>query len=354
MTTIYGILGIQDRDTTVDSVGQRTTFDATTELLNRHNEDVNAVSAVFIEETITEYQDNYYLPGGGKMQKSTRLSRPGAVKPLGSYTTAYDLEDWRDQLAWDDISIAYMTLAKYNTAVQNITMRHLNTKRDNIIRHLINNTNDTSYVDEIRGALTIRRLANTDGTTYPPVIGSDTGADDNHYLASGYASSAISSTNNPFPVVRDEIAEHFGPGNVVAFVNNAQRGKIEALPDFIPVNDPNVTAGSATPTVSGAPTGLPGIVFGYVNNVWVVEWRWWPADYLFATDLDQPAPLVRRIDEPTNIKGRGILELVAQQQEFPLTESFWRFREGYGVGNRLNGVVMKFMAGSYDVPAAYQ
>lgn len=352
MSTIYGLLGIEDRDTTVDSVGQRAVYEATTEILNRHNADVAAALALFVGETTTDYQESYFLPGGGMMQQSTRLTRPGAVKPLGSYTVAYDLLDFRDQLAWDDVALAYMSLAKYNVALQNITMRHLNTVRFQVLRHLLNPTNAT-FVDEIRGSLTIRRLANTDSTTYPPVIGSDSGADDNHYLASGYTTANISSTNNPFPTVREELEEHFGQGDPIMFINNAERAKIEALPDFIPVSTPEVREGSATPTVSGAPTNVPGRVIGRVNDVWVAEWRWMPATYSLTVDLMQPAPLNKRIDEPTSIKGRGILELVAEQMEFPLSESFWRCREGYGVANRLNGVAMKFTAGSYDAPTVY-
>lgn len=352
MTTIYGLLGIEDRDTTVDSVGQRAVYEATTEILNRHNADVAAAGATFVQETTTDYQEVYYLPGGGMMQKSTRLTRPGAVKPIGSYTVAYDLEDFRDQLAWDDVALAYMSLAKYNVALQNITMRHLNTVRFSILKHLLNPTNAT-FTDEIRGSLTIRRLANTDGTTFPPVIGSDSGADDNHYLSAGYATSAISSTNNPFPVVREELAEHFGVGDPVMFINQAERPKIEALPDFIPISTAQVQEGSATPTVSGAPTGIPGRVIGRANDVWISEWRWMPATYSLTIDLMQPSPLIKRIDVPTSIKGRGVLELVAEQMEFPLTESYWRCREGYGVANRLNGVAMFFSASAYSAPAAY-
>lgn len=354
MTTIYGLLGIEDRDATVDSVGQRTVYEATQELLDRHNEDVRAATAIFVQETTTDYQENYWLAGGGMMQLSTRLTRPGAVKPVDSYTVAYDLLDFRDQLAWDDISMAYMTLAKYNMAVQNIAIRHANTVRHQILRHLLNPTNAT-FVDEIRGSLTVRRLANGDGTLFPPVIGSDTAADDTHYLESGYAAADISDTNNPFATIRAELDEHWGAGDIVAFINNAQRAKVEALTDYIPVSSRYVQEGSATPTIVGnGPANVPGTVIGRINDVWVSEWRWMPANYILAVDTMQPAPLKRRIDEPTGIRGRGRLELVAEQEEFPLTESFWRFREGYGVANRLNGVVIELgTSGSFTVPTLY-
>lgn len=354
MSTIYGILGIQDRDTTVDSVGQRTVYEAVNMLVDRHNADMEAAQSVFVEETITDYQETYWLPGGGKMQESTRLTRPGAVKPIGSYTVAYDLRDARDQVAWDDITGAYLTLNKLQTALRSVMIRHANWVRFQILKHLLNNVNAT-FVDEIRGSLTIRRLANTDSTTYPPVIASESEADDNHYLESGYAATAISDTNNPFPVVRNEIQEHFGEGEIVAFINQAETPEVQALTNFVPVGDRFVRPGDATATIAGGPSrSVPGTIIGRVDNVWVVEWMWMPASYLLALDIQQPGPLKMRIDEPTTIRGRGRLELVAEQEEFPLRESFWRDRRGYGVGNRLSAVVMEFgTGGTFSIPSGY-
>jgi hypothetical protein len=286
------------------------------------------------------------------MQESDRLTRPGAVKPIGSYTVAYDLRDARDQVAWDDITGAYLTLNKLQAALQSVMIRHANWVRFHILKHLFNNTNAT-FVDEVRGSLTIRRLANSDSTTYPPVIGSDSEADDNHYLESGYLASAISDTNNPFVTIRDELEEHTGMGDIVAFINNAQRAKVEALTDFVEPARVGVREGDATAIATDAPNA-PGRFLGRVSEIAVFEWRHIPANYILAIDLMQPAPLKMRIDEPTGIRGRGRLELVAEQEEFPLRESFWRDRRGYGVANRLNGVVMELgNGGTYTVPTAY-
>lgn len=353
MSTIWGVLGIADRDTTVDYVGQTSTFEAITELVNRHNQELAAASGVFIEMETTDYQETYYLPAGGMLQESTRLTRPGAVKSTGSYTTAYDLRDGRDQMGWDDVSLAYMTLNQVQAQLRTVLIRDQNWTRHHILKHLLNKTNAT-FVDEIRGSLTVRRLANSDSTSYPPVIGSSSEADDNHYLVSGYTAANISDTNNPFVTLRDEVEEHFGAGDMVAFINNAQRAKVEALTNFVPVSDRYIQEGASTPTVAGMPMGVPGSVLGRIDDMWVVEWRWIPANYIFALDTMQPAPLKKRVDLPTNIAGRGALALVAEQEEFPLMSSFWRHREGYGVGNRLNGVAMELTTdGSYDTPAAY-
>lgn len=353
MSTIFGVLGIQDRDTTVDSVGQRTVYEAVTELVNRYTADSEAATRVFVQEETTIYQENYFLPGGGMMQESDRLTRPGAVKPEGYYTVAYDLRDARDQVAWDDISLAYLTLNKLNTALQTVIIRHANWRRFQILKHLLNGTNAT-FTDEIRGSLTIRRLANTDSTTYAPVIGALSGADDNHYLESGYASASISDTNNPYVTLRNEVEEHFGTSNMVAIINNAQRTVTEALTSFVPPARVGVREGDATAVATDAPAGVPGRFIGRVDEVAVFEWRYMPANYIVALDLNQPAPLKKRIDEPTGIRGRGRLELVTTQDEFPLHESFWRAREGYGVANRLAAAVMELgTGGTYSIPSGY-
>lgn len=353
MSTIWGVLQIADRHTTVDSVGQRAVYEAVDVLVQRHTVELAAASSVFIEEETTDHSETYYLPAGGMLQEGTRLTRPAAVKPSGSYSTAYDLRDGRDQMAWDDVSLAYMTLNQLNTALRTVLIRDQNWVRFHILKHLLNKTNAT-FADEIRGNLTICRLANGDGSLYPPVIGSSSEAEDTHYLVSGYTAANISDTNNPFITIKREISEHFGDGEVAVFFNDAQTQKIEALTDFVPVSDRYVREGSATPTLSSVISGVPGTVKGRINGVWAVEWNWIPANYLYGQDLLLPGPLKKRIDVPENIAGRGMLELIAEQQELPLTGSFWRHREGYGVGNRLNGVAMELTTdGSYDTPATY-
>jgi hypothetical protein len=74
---------------------------------------------------------------------------------------------------------------------------------------------------------------------------------------------------------------------------------------------------------------------------------------MLAVHLEAPAPVIKRVDPAATGLGRG-LQLVAEDESFPFTASFWRHRFGFGVGNRLNGVVMELgTGGTYTVPAAY-
>lgn len=353
--TVYGVLGIQDANRTINDVGQVVAFTAVQELITRQNESVTDATRVFVGSTTTGVEETYEQPGGGMMQEADRLTRPAAVKGGGRYTVGFPLRDARDQLAGDDITYAYMTLERLNTFVGNIFLRHLNWVRFNILKAFLNNANYT-FEDETlsQRLIGVKRFANTDGTIYAPVIsGVLDGADDNHYLVAGYLSSAINNTNNPFPVMRREIAEHFGEGDQVAFINSAQTLAVSALSGFIPFDDPKITPAFNAQRITSAAPNVPGLVIGRIARTWISEWDYIPADYMVGLDLNTEPPLRKRVDA-VPVAGSGALALIARQQEFPLQEAFWRCREGYGVANRLNGVVMQFKAsGVYDIPTAY-
>jgi hypothetical protein len=353
MATIFGALGMADRDTFEDAVMQRSAWNLINEYAAATQADLDKALAMFVqpgEETI--HSERYHLPAGGMMQRSANRTRPGAVKPTNSWDVSYPIEDFRDQVASDFVANAYMTAAQLESQVTAIAERYKNTKRYMVLRALLNATNET-FADEKYGSLTIRRLANADGAVYMPLIGSSTElTGHSHYLGTNYTSANISDTNNPFVTVRDHLEEHFGDSTMVAFINNAQRAKVEALTAFAD-RVPGATRAADNERVleeQGLPS-VPGRIIGAINDVIVSEWRWIPADYMLAGSLDQAQPLKKRVDEPESLRG---FKLIATQQEFPLNESFWIAREGYGAANRLNGVALQFVAStSYTTPAAY-
>lgn len=355
MATIFGVLGMADRDTFEDTTAQRAAWETINEYAARTQADLDAATAVFVQTETDVHAERYFMPAGGMMQASANRTRPGAVKPVTTYDVAYPIDDWRDQIASDFVATAYMSAAQLDAQVKGIAERYKNTKRFAILKALLNSTNDT-FVDQKYGSLTIRRLANatsgSDTTVYPPLIGTSSEATEDHYIETGYSAASISDTNNPFVTGRDEIEEHFGDGMIVAFINNAQRAKSEALTNFAE-RVPGATKPADNNAVlldQGLPS-VPGRIIGAINDVIVSEWRWIPANYILFVDLSQPAPLKKRVDEPASLRG---FKLVAEQQEFPLQESFWMAREGYGVANRLNGVVLELgTGGTYTIPTAY-
>lgn len=359
MSGIFGALQLSDNDRSyVNTIGQRVVYDAVKRLIDQHNEDVRLAYGVFVGESTSDFKRRYKLPGGGYLQKRAPNGKPGLVKAYGEWDIALPLEDFGAGIGGNDVAIAYMTIQELDRHIDTVTMQNLNTIRREILVALLNNDN-YSFVDPINGTLTCVPLANGDAVIYPPAAGSDTEGTDNHYLESGYAYTAISDTNNPFKTIHEELVQHnggtTGGESVAVFINPDETPYVEALTDFDPVNDRFVVPGANIDQVVGLPANLPGRVIGRCNSCWVVEWRWTPSHYMIGLELDPstPRPLIERIDPVDTGLGSG-LQLVAVDEKYPFTEAFYRNRFGFGVGNRLNGVVMELgTGGSYTIPTAY-
>lgn len=357
MSTIYGALGVNDHERVfLNTLGQRVVYDAVQQVLAEHNADVAAAISILVEETTSDHKLRYKLPGSGRLQRLGNQSQGAAVKAYGGWDVAFPLEEFGAQISPNRIDFAYMTAQDLARHLESIRIQDLNTLRFEMLKALFNSTAGT-FVDPLYGSLTIQRLANSDAVVYPPVIGSETEATDTHYLQSGYASSAISDTNDPFTTIVAELEEHFGTptggSNVAVFINNAQVAKVKAMTDFDEVAERFVRPGDDRDVPTGLPANVPGRVIGRCSGAWVVEWRFMPANYMMGLHLDAPKPLVQRVDPDYAGLPTG-LTLVAESDQYPFTQSHYSHRFGFGVGNRLNGVVMELGTdGSYGVPSGY-
>lgn len=353
----FGMLTNQDASDRVliNTIGQNVVYEDIGMFMAQRREDMARAMSVFVEMTTDLYTERYKLPGGGRLQKRGRNSNVGAVKASGYWDVAYPLDDFGAGLAFNDVDIAYMTVAEINRHVNTIITQDENTVRYEILRRLFKNTTDT-FVDPFFGSLTIQPAANGDAVLYPPVLGSEDEATDDHYLESNYASASISNTNNPVLTMVEELNEHFGDRtggeNIAVFINGAQETVLRNLSDFVPVPDNYVRSGALADVPQNLPN-VPGKVIGRLSGAWVIKWRWIPANYLLGNHLEAPAPLKMRVDAADTGLGSG-LQLVANDQRFPLQQSTWRHRFGVGCGNRLNTVVMELgTGGTYSIPSAY-
>lgn len=358
MTAIYGILGINDTERVfLSTLGQRVVYDAVQEVARIHNEEMRAALSNFVDQTTTDYKLRYLLPGGGRLQERGGLAQSAAVKRVGRWNVAFPLKEFGDQIAGSRVDWAYMTVQDLDKHLETVFIQNMNTVRFELLKALLNNSQWT-FADPLWGDLTIEPLANGDSVLYPPVLGSETEATEDHYLESGYLASAISDANDPVETIINELEEHFGAvsGNsdVVVFCNNAQTGQLQALTDFVAVTDSRVIPGDDTAVVVNALPDVPGRIIGRHNSgAWISEWRWIPANYLMGLHLNAPRPLYQRVDPDYTGLPRG-LTLVAESDVYPFTQSHWEHRFGLAVANRLNGVVVELgTGGGYTVPTAY-
>jgi hypothetical protein len=358
MSQIYSILGIPDTDRSyVNTIGQSVVYDAVQEALQQMDQELSAAIGLFVGETTEDFKRRYKLPGGGYLQRRNRLGAPGAVKAVGQWDVAFPLEDFGDQIAIDDISLAYMTMQELNRHLDTVEARNRNTMRREILVALVNNV-DLSFVDEVNGTLTCVPLANGDAIVYPPVLGSDAEATENHYKETGYAVASISDANDPMEDAVAELEEHFGTptggSEIIKFGGKTLCDKLAStLTDFVDVDDLHVDPGANAAQVIGLPEGasVPGKLRGrHTAGCWLSEWRHIPDNYSISLHLGAPPPLIQRVDPADTGIGQGLL-LVAVNEKFPLQGSFYRNRFGLGVGNRLNGLVHEYgTGGSYTIP----
>jgi hypothetical protein len=356
MSGIFGDLDINSTEYGfVKTIGQAVVWDLVQKYLARANEEQSLVLKTFVGETTEGFKERYKLPGGGMLQKITEKGTPAAVQAYGSYDVAYPLEEMAAKIVINRVDMGYMSAVELQNHIDTIIHQDWNALRTAILHRLLDNVQEP-FVDVRHGSLLIEPLANNDDVLYPPIIGSADDAKENHYLESAYLAADISDTNNPLVTMRDELEEHFGVStggtNTVVFCNNAQRTQLSDLTDFDSVPDNYIRVGTNTDVPVGLPN-VPGVILGRASGVWVVEWRWMPANYLLGINLDETAPLVMRVDPASTGLGQG-LTLVATYEQHPFTETTWSHRYGLGCGNRLNGVVMELgTGGTYTVPAAY-
>lgn len=356
MAGIFGHLNISDSDYVMSAtVGQQIIWETAMEYIAEANRGLNLALGLFVERTSDKYKLRYKLPSGGTLQRRASDGSYAAVKGYGQWDVAFPLEDFGARLSSNDVDIAYMTVGELDRWISTVVIQNVSTVRFELLKALLNNTQGT-FIDPIYGSLSVEPLANGDAVVYPPVIGSETEATEDHYLESGYATANITDANNPYVTIRDDLVHHFGEAtnpNIAVLINTAERAKTEALTDFDEVVDRFIRPGADTDVPVGMPAGIPGEVIGRCSGVWISVWSWMPAKYMIGLSLDAESPVIKRVD----ITGLGLgldLNLVSEDEEFPFQNAFWRHRFGFGVGNRLNGVVLETgTGGTYTIPTGY-
>lgn len=357
MSGIFGHLNLENTDRVyATTVGKQVIFEAAQDYIARVNSEIDQQISLFVDSQTENYSERYKLPGGGHLQRRGPDGRYGAVKAYGYWDVGYPLEDFGAQVAWNDIAWAYMTIGELENHLKTVAIQNINTVRWELLHRILDNV-QLSFTDPVYGSVTVEPLANGDTVVYPPVLGSETEATEDHYLEAGYLSAAVSDTNNPIVTIVDDLVHHFGlevgNSNIFCFINTAQVSVIEDLTDYNPITDRFTQASALAERPFGWPAYVPGRPIGRTNGAWIIEWPWMPANYIFGIHGDAPAPLKKRVDPADTGLGSG-LQLVSEDQEYPFQSSFFRHRFGFGTANRLNGVVMELgSGGTYTIPTAY-
>lgn len=358
MSSIFGVLGVEDNENAyVDHIGQGLVFDAINEVLGYHNDDVQAATSVFVAGDTELYGERWMSPGDGMMSPAGQdpFGPPPSIQRYGYWDVNYRLSEWAEAIATSRVGLAYMTLQELDAHLDTIMERNIARHRQRMLIALMESTNLT-WNDTKFGALTIRRLANTDGSLYPALPGAAVEAEDSHYIDAAYNVAGIAAGTNPAVDLRDEIIEHFGgrltTGTDILYLHGSdQTAYLAAIAGYVAVGDPAINWGADTDL--SKQVASPGWLHGRGWGVWMAEWAWMPAEFGLAVLLGKP-PLMRRRDTVASGLPRG-LSLVATETSHPLNASYFSDRFGYAVGNRLSAACIEINAGAatYTPPAAF-
>jgi hypothetical protein len=357
MASGYGVLTLGDATALVNQVGQREVFETAREYIADYNAQIQAAARALVERVTEEYTARYYLPGGGQMQRRGGQAQSHAIRGYGYWDVAFPIEEFGDQVAGTRNALAKMSLEKYQTTLDTVLIRNANARRFEMLKAIFNNTART-FPDEEYGSLTIRPLAIVaDAVTYPPLQGTTAETTLESYYESGYAASAIADANNPVEFIATKLRQRFGDNDqLVVFFHLDQQAKVEDLTDFYEVDDPNIRAGANDDRLVNVPTDIPGTVIGRANGAWVSIWAQIPTGYAFGMSASQPRPLIERRQPASTGIGYG-LDLVTRSADaanYPFDQAHYEDHFGFGVGNRMNGIVLEFgTGGTFTIPTDY-
>lgn len=334
-------------DQRVAQVGASVVWGAVTASVAEHNRQIESLLGLFCART-TDYMQRYITPGNARLQPLTEDGRPLPIRGGASYDVAFPLLMGGTAWGANYVTRQKMTVAEAQAATNALISADARWLRDHILAALFANTSWT-WTDPLHGSITVKGLANADTDVYSVLRGADAPATDNHYAASA---SAIADVTNPYPTIWTELTEHpDNGGEVVALVPSALIATTEALTTFVPISDANVQVGANSDVLVGQlGVAVPGMVRGYVDRVWIVEWPTLPADMIVAMMTEGERPLAMRQDPEPELQG---FRQVGEYDDYPFSQAQFIRRAGFGAHNRVGAVCYRIGNASYAVPTGF-
>lgn len=373
-TILYGLLSQKDIAANYTGASLATTIppelliDSTVRAVQQYNAGWEAVRALFAEPTI-ELQDLYRGALANMLQEGDEFQQPDAVKGNSRYSVGYPIHTAETKWGATYVAKHKMTLADYAAQTELMLNGDVNWNRYRLFGALLFSGTDGAgnagtlpytFVDPVRGNISVYGLANGDTITYAGST-ADVGATDTHYSAQ---SGVISDAADPYENIYNKLAEHADNGKTfVAFIPPAVSAATRGLTAFTKLaNDiPGYDVGDNTTTFDGTfPGNLPPnakLIGVHNEGLYIATWPSVPANHIVAIAVDGPRPLKFRQDPEVALQGFGPADLSFGNfgNKFPYFEQNWIRRGGYGAYNRVGAYVHQVSTGgtTYTMNATY-
>ncbi len=306
-------------------------------------------------------------PTAENFEEASEYGEPKGIRVGPGFNMSYDFR-------WYDIGTRYtwMFLAEQTQAQVEALHNEVLEADDRLMFNKIFKTvfNPLNIASSIRNIpVPVYKFWNGDGIS-PPVYKTNTfDGTHNHFITSG--SAAINSA--ALTAIEDHLYHHgyslVNGYRILLFVNR-QEGKVLRGArvtggwqyDFIPgpafggqIFLPAALGIAGPAPAGGAPDGLSQQVVGTYGPFHVIEDEYIPPGYVVGLASGGPDLIGNPIGirEHTNPSMRG-LQLIGGDNDYPMTDAFYRRGFGTGVRHRGAGVVMQVTTNaSYTVPSAY-
>ena len=137
----------------------------------------------------------------------------------------------------------------------------------------------------------------------------------------------------------------------MALVASDLKSSIEGLTNYVPVSDPNIQlATTKNQLVTSLGVSLPGKRMGYVDKVWICEWKAMPSTYYMMVSTQGEPVLGMRQHQEGSLQG---FNRVAERNDHPFYESQWERHAGFGAWNRTGAVIRRIGNAAYVIPTNY-
>ena len=345
----YGTVALADllaaTNQSVIEIGEDRVFGMVQSALDAHNAIMRDLTP--FAEVSTDRRRRYGAADDMTMDLVDEFGRADAQKVSAAANVEFPLAIRQRSLQWTRDAMRRITGAEMAAQVQSLEQADVRAMIADFKIALFTATNRTVLDRHVDGvSLGVKALINADSQPIPlgPNGESFAPATHTHYLGTAAFVAADLSA------LIDTVVEHHTIGTPMVYINKAQEAAVRAFAGFTGYVDARIVQGGG----AVAPTGRTGLDMSNPNNraiglfgaaeVWVKPWV--PASYLFAWVEGSPPPLVRRYDAVTG----GNLEIVADNEQFPLRARTAERRYGFGAWNRSNGAALYVGGAAYVTP----
>ena len=348
MAVLLGLLNQADLYATrVTTLGIGVVQRSIDESVAEHNRQLDALMNLFVTRR-TDPQTRYLAAGATRLQPLDENGRARPIKPGGYATVGFPLHD--AGIAWGrnyrtSVKMTVQEVGRIVAMMQDADSRWM---RDHLLAALFfeNSTTPWPFTDPKFGAISIYGLANGDTQTYQLLSGADSAATDDHVKGAAALTEAV------LQDIHDELVEHPENGpEIIAFIPTASRATVEALTNFYPIADPNLTSGVAVTQFTAAlGVSVPGELIGYCAGCKIVVWPGMPTGYVLGIAAGGEAPIALREEPEAELQG---FKKVADRNDHPWYEQQYLRVAGFGAWNRVGAIVVRTDNSSYAIPSGY-